>query len=187
MRTVHCTREESPSPCAWEAAGLSPGGVYSASPAQRPCGPAPLAGPGRRGPRLRPAHFRSQQPAHRQVLALPGALARLCAARAARRQRRPGAAPASAPMPGGTAAGAAGRRDRAGEGVSARGCRRAGRGPRAGRGAASLQRRERPGRLGPEGRGRLPPPPQLEERDPLRRRAPENRCAHTLASDSWQP
>ena len=46
-----------------------------------------------------PGHFRSPPPAQRQVLALPGAPAGLCAARAA---------PAGVWLPGGTAAGGAG-------------------------------------------------------------------------------
>lgn len=58
---------------------------------------APHGSQGPRGSWLRPGHFLCQQPGHRQVIALPGAPARLCAAAPLPRPGRPGPPP---PPPG---------------------------------------------------------------------------------------
>lgn len=175
MRTVHGTPKR--------AGHLAVGKGWSGGVFTRPLGrkdpPGPASGTVQSS-EAAPGHFHSQPPAHRQVLALPGAPAGLCAA---------GAAPARVRMAGGTAAGA-GRAAavRRGRGRHPAPVPAVGRGARRPRGRSRLPR-QRAGdpRWGSEGHRRLPHLPRRKKGTPSEGRAPEHRSPHTPASDSWQP
>lgn len=123
---------------------------------------APHGSQGPRGSWLRPGHFLSQQPGHRQVIALPGAPARLCAAAPLPRPGRPGPPPPPGRCQAGQLRAQPGRPRRGG---SPRRCPPPGGGRELGGG--------RPG-------------PHLPGRQEGIR-ASATRCAHARAADGWQP